>query len=72
MSIRWVVSKQAMDESTPAVDAFVEDIIAVCRKHNLVLSHSSDYPSFVVEPMSEFRLQNLQEASDAVQDSEGQ
>ena len=34
--------------SRPDVDAFVSDILKVCRKHRMTLAHEDDHGSFVI------------------------
>ena len=40
------------DVELPEVDAFLEDLVAVCRKHKMYLSHEDGHGSFIVEPLT--------------------
>lgn len=49
----------------PAIDAFLEEVIAVCKKHNLSLSHEDGHGAFEVEPFDESYSAWLMGAHDA-------
>jgi len=49
---RWN-RKKGMDTENPKIDAFLEDVIAVCRKHGLTISHEDTHGAFVIEVASE-------------------
>lgn len=36
-----------------SIDAFIEDLIAVCRKHNKSLGHEDSHGAFLVEKLNE-------------------
>lgn len=63
MAKRWKRAQDAYGEA-PDVDAFLAEIEAVCRKHNLSLGHEDEYGSFVVEEFSEQNVKWLNDASD--------
>jgi hypothetical protein len=59
MAKRW----NGTDHVTvPAVDAFIGEVIAVCRKHGFSISHEDTHGAFIVEPFSEDRAKWLQAA----------
>lgn len=37
----------------PLVDAFIDDIVATCRKHGLSIGHEDGHGAFIIEPFSE-------------------
>lgn len=47
----------------PKVEKFINELIAVCKKHGLSLSHEDDQGSFVVEPYSDSNIEWLNDAS---------
>ena len=52
---RWhsgTATRRGQYVPAPRIDAFIEDIIAVCRKHNLWLSHEDEHGSFEVKAES--------------------
>lgn len=52
------------EESTEAVDAFLEEIEAVCRKHNMSIGHEDTGGSFIITtPVDEEHIGWLNEAS---------
>lgn len=58
---RWICAKKEFEES-PAVDAFLADIIKVCESHGLWLGHEDSQGGFLVE--DESTAEWLMEASD--------
>jgi len=44
---RWNEKQKATIE-TPAIDAFLKEIEAVCRKHGFAISHEDSHGAFVV------------------------
>lgn len=48
---RWICAKRDFGES-PAVDAFLADIIKVCEAHGLWLGHEDSQGGFLVEEES--------------------
>lgn len=61
---RW--DSQAHERiDNPRVDAFLEDVIAVCRKHSLSIGHEDGHGSFLVhmdEGAHEYNFGWLREA----------
>lgn len=49
----------------PLVDVFISDIIKVCKKHKLSLSHEDLYGAFVIERYHKIYSKWLMTASDA-------
>lgn len=43
---RWVSGKGEVD--TPKMDAFIEELIAVGKKHGFVISHEDGHGAFIV------------------------
>lgn len=56
---RWNGREEA---EVPEVDAFIADIIAVCRKHGMSISHEDHHGAFEIEPYSEKRVEWLKRA----------
>lgn len=48
---RWNISNDG-NEEFPAIDAFLNDISAVCQKHGMVISHEDTHGAFVIESAS--------------------
>ena len=48
----------------PELKAFLDDIEAVCRKHNLSISHEDGHGAFHVEDASDFNIGWLRDAFD--------
>ncbi len=44
------------------VDAFVEEIISVCRKHNMSIGHEDHQGAFLIEPFNQRCINWLQAA----------
>jgi hypothetical protein len=44
---------------TPKEQAFLDDIRAVCRKHNMSIAHQDGGGAFIIEPYEESDLQWL-------------
>lgn len=61
---RWH-NKQGRELELPEVDAFLEEIEAVCRKHGISISHEDSQGAFELESFSEDLMAWLKEASDA-------
>lgn len=60
---RWNANTNAQVED-PRIDAFLADLVAVCRKHDLSLSHEDGHGSFLVRPsFDEFYAKWLSEAA---------
>ena len=50
--MRWIPEDRRMEE-TPGVDAFLEEVIAVCRRHGFSMGHEDTQGAFQVLPFSE-------------------
>lgn len=50
--------------SAPEVEAFLDDIEAVCRKHNISLSHEDTHGGFRIQAFDEGNIEWLRQASD--------
>lgn len=48
----------------PEVDAFVAEIDAVCKKHNMSISHEDSHGNFLIEEYNEFNIGWLEQAPD--------
>ena len=65
MTKRWDARTSKFVETVEGVDAFLADLLAVCERHNMTLSHEDTHGAFVVllkSPDEEHRAW-LQEAS---------
>ena len=62
---RWVRrgSKSGFEESPEHVEAFLEEIEAVCRKHNMSIGHEDTGGSFIITPLDEDHIEWLSHAS---------
>jgi hypothetical protein len=63
---RWI-NRLNDDAEVPAIDAFLADVEAVCRKHGFSLSHEDGQGAFEVEEFSESNIAWLKDAHDARQ-----
>ncbi len=66
MTERWIENIRKHGESDLAVDAFLQEIIAVCRRHQMCIEHEDHEGAFRIEPMDENSLDWLAEAHDGV------
>jgi hypothetical protein len=48
-----------------AVDAFLADILEVCKKHDMSISHEDNEGAFEIERMSTYNMEWLLNANDA-------
>jgi hypothetical protein len=48
MALRWSKDSMEMVE-VPEVDAFIAEILSVCKKHNLAISHEDGHGAFIIE-----------------------
>lgn len=60
---RWNSAKGEYTEE-PDVDAFLADVIAVCKKHGMSISHEDHHGGFVIERFDESTAEWLLQASD--------
>jgi len=61
---RWINRSSTLGEN-PKVDAFLAELVAVCRKHNLSVSHEDYQGGFEVAAFSEKNVAWLLDAADA-------
>jgi hypothetical protein len=52
----------------PAIDEFIAEIEAVCRKYNLSISHEDMHGAFIVEKLAERNIEWLKDAFDGTED----
>ena len=50
----------------PEIDAFLAEVLSVCKKHGMSISHEDTHGAFVVEQYSEERAEWLQDAHEAI------
>lgn len=61
---RWMTRRKENGD-TPAIDLFIEEIIAVCKKHGMSISHEDGHGAFVIENEdNERNFDWLRDASD--------
>ena len=51
--IRWNNTK-GLRETIPGVDNFLDEVIKVCKKHGMSISHEDTHGSFIVTPYKEW------------------
>jgi len=59
---RWDYIKNCRRE-IPQIDIFLAEIIEVCRKYNLSISHEDSQGGFIIEPASEENFRWLLDAA---------
>ena len=48
---RW--NRQGViEKENPKIDAFIEDVIEVCRAHGFSISHEDGHGAFLIEPFN--------------------
>ena len=47
----------------PKVDAFLEEVLSVCRKHGMGIGHEDFHGGFIVEPLDDGLIEWLSAAS---------
>lgn len=52
------------DNSAPnsAVDAFIDDVIDVCKKHGMSIAHEDNHGAFIIEDYSDINIEWLENA----------
>lgn len=60
---RWNSATSGYVENAK-VDAFLEEIVAVCQKHGMSISHEDGHGSFLIEKYSEMTRDWLLDAHD--------
>ena len=63
MTMRWH-SRESRNVSAPDVDAFLEEVLEVCRKHRMSIGHEDGHGAFVVEDFNESDADWLRSAHD--------
>lgn len=61
---RWS-SKKGDNIESKKIDAFIEEVIAVSKKHGLSISHEDGHGAFEIEKFSEANASWLRHAHDA-------
>jgi FAD/FMN-containing dehydrogenase len=61
---RWNIPLSEERENAK-VDAFLEDIAAVCRRHGMSIAHEDGHGAFIIEKYSEMTRDWLMGAHDA-------
>ena len=46
-----------------AVDAFIDDVIDVCKKHGMSIAHEDDHGAFIIEYYSDINIEWLENAA---------
>lgn len=59
---RWH-SKERREVERPDIDAFLQDVIKVCKKHGMCIAHQDHHGSFLVEPIKKINLKWLLNAA---------
>lgn len=60
---RWV-NRNNREEEVPEIDKFLEEVVEVCERHKLTLSHEDLNGAFQVEEMDEANMEWLRNAED--------
>lgn len=61
MPERWDLQKRENVERAD-VDKFIEDILGVCREHEMSLAHEERHGAFIVEPLADENIEWLRGA----------
>jgi hypothetical protein len=61
---RFSTKAKSHRRESPDVDKFLEEVLLVCRKHGMTISHEDSGGAFKVEGPSEFNLDWLWNAYD--------
>lgn len=62
MMKRWDKA-QSKEVERPDIDAFLEEVSAVCKRHRFSISHEDDQGGFLVEKYDESNIEWLLDAS---------
>jgi len=63
---RW--NNRANDRTeNKKIDAFLAEVIEVCKKHGMSISHEDAHGAFIVEPFDEASVKWLMDAQDGTQ-----
>lgn len=58
---RWTEPGSEPQEH-PKVDAFLADVLEVCRKHGFCIAHEDGHGAFIVEPINDHSMEWLANA----------
>lgn len=64
MRTRYIIETYTR-EKVPEIDAFLADIVAVCRRHGMAISHEDGHGAFEIVNLNESNLDWLDAAHDA-------
>ncbi len=59
----WEHHTEKHIKTPPKIKAFIEDVIAVCKKHNMSIGHEDGHGGFEIQQYDEFYTEWLQNAS---------
>lgn len=62
---RWSAELHVSIPSDPKIEAFLDEVEAVCRRHGLSLGSEDTHRAFLIEKFSEENLAWLRQAHDA-------
>jgi len=48
----------------PEINIFIKDIVEVCKKHKLSISHEDGHGAFMIEEYNEYNIHWLEDAHD--------
>jgi len=60
---RWHSAKRK-NVTNHRIDAFLDDVVAVYKKHGLSISHEDGQGAFIIEPFSELKVLWLRHSYD--------
>ena len=52
------------------IDDFLEDIVEVCKRHKLTISHEDAHGAFKIESFNKYNIAWIKNAFDSTEDSE--
>jgi hypothetical protein len=61
--MRWN-DRKARYAQNAVVDNFIEELVTVCRKHGLCIGHEDSHGAFIIENLTEGRVNWLRTAHD--------
>lgn len=65
---RWNAAKNT-DIENPKIDAFIEEVIAVCKRHGLSIGHEDGHGAFEIGEADEHNFKWLRDATDVTPDN---
>lgn len=51
------------NSENPKVEDFIKELIAVCKKHGMSISHEDSQGAFIIEPYSDTNIEWLNDGS---------